>query len=139
MVFGSPRFAFGGYTANMNKSESLKHVPVSSIEEVVDEAMAYLPSNFDITKPENKVAVRKWMVRVCEVVVKQAADSMGKAAESAIQEAAALAINPDYYAEKKRGRERRKAHRAIMQNREKPKSRAEVAFERLSGESNVKM
>lgn len=120
------------------KSQSLKGLSIASIEETVDEAMSYLPQRFDISTPEGRDKVRKWMVRVCAVVVSKNADSMAQAAESAIQEAAALAINPDYYADRKRSREKRKAMRAIVQNQQKPKTRAEMQFERLR-DSTIKM
>jgi hypothetical protein len=116
---------------NQSKSEALKGVSVSSIEEVVDEAMSYLPSSFDISVPENRVMVRNWMVKVCGMVAHNNAESFARAAESAIQEAAALAINPEYYADRKKSREKRKAQRAIIQNQQKPKTRAEMAFDRL--------
>ena len=113
------------------KSEALKGVSISSVEEVVDEAMSYLPISFDISKPENREIVRKWMVRVCQMVAHNNAESFVRAAESAIQEAAALAINPGYYVDRKQAQEKRKAQRAIIQNQNKPKTRAELAFDRL--------
>jgi hypothetical protein len=122
----------------VKKSEALKGVPVTSIEAVVDRAMEYLPTSLDLALPEHRMRVREWMVRICHVVVTENADSFAAAAQSAIQEAAALVINPDYHREKKRGMERRKAARALRQTVEKPKTRAEVAFHRLD-DAAVKM
>ena len=122
----------GGEMGKQNKSEALKGITISSIEEVVDEAMSYLPASFDISIPENRMRVRSWMVRVCGMVAHNDAEyRFTRAAESAIQEAAALAINPDYYADRKKARGKRKAQRAIIQNSQKPKTIAEMAFDRL--------
>jgi hypothetical protein len=122
----------------VKKSEALKGVSIWSIEQTVDSAMEYLPLTLDLALPENRMKMRTWMVRVCQSVVHENADSFKKAVESAIEEAAALAINPDYHQEKKRGMARRKAARALRQVVEKPKSKAEAAFYRL-GEAAVKM
>jgi ATP phosphoribosyltransferase len=113
------------------KSECLKGLSITSIEETVDLAMEHLPESLDFVKPEHRNKMRCWMVRVCSAVISRNADSMVKVAESAIQEAAALAINPEYYATKKHRRDKRKALRAIVQNQQKPKTCSEIAFDRL--------
>lgn len=122
----------------IQKSEPLKGISIASVEETVDEAMAYIPENFDFSKPGNREAVRNWMVRVCSAVVQRNSDSMVKAAESAIKEAAALAVNPDYYATRRTQRDKRKVQRAIAQSQQMPKSRAQQQFERLD-QTGVKM
>lgn len=122
----------------VKKSEALKGVSVTPIEAVVDRAMLYLPATLDLALPEHRLRVREWMVRICHVVVTENADSFAAASQSAIQEAAALAINPDYHRDRKRRMEKYKAMRALRQTAEKPKTRAEVAFHGLD-ESATKM
>ena len=122
----------------VKKSEALKGVSVKPIEAIVDQAMEYLPSSLDLTLPENRLKMRTWMVRICHMVVTENAESFAAAAQSAIQEAAALAINPDYHRDRKRRMEKYKAMRALRQTEEKPKTRAEIAFHRLN-EAATKM
>lgn len=122
----------------MKKSESLKRVDLTPIEEIVDDAMEYLPERIDLSDPMNRQKIRNWMVRVCGTLAENNARAFGEAVQNAIQEAAALAINPEYYKERKRRREKRKALRAIIQNQDKPKSRAERQFYALK-DSAVKM
>jgi len=122
----------------MKKSEALKNVPVTSLEQIVDNAMDYLPNNLDLSLPENRLRIRNWMVRVCGVVATENARSFSAAATSAIEEAAALTINPQYYQERKRRKEKYKAMRALVQVSEKPKTKAQVEFDRL-GDSSVRM
>jgi CTP synthase (UTP-ammonia lyase) len=121
-----------------NKSEALKRVPIRSVEETVDQAMGYLPIGLDLTQLENRIKMRNWMVRICEIVLQNNAEAIGKAAQNAVQEALALAINPDYYAERKKRLVKRKARYALMQNIQKPKTRAQIDFDRLT-DAPVKM
>lgn len=116
------------------RSEAIRGIPIAHIEETIDAAMESVPvETIDLSLPENRAKLRRWMVRVCAAVVMRVADSMAKCAESAIQEAGALAINPDYYADIQKRREKRKIMKAAMQTQGKPRTRAEIAFERLTG------
>jgi hypothetical protein len=111
---------------------------VSPIEEVVDAAMQYLPSTINLSLPEDRAKVRQWMLRICARVTEHNINSFKDAAASAIEEAGALAINPQYYQERSDRRRKYKAQRAIAQVANKPKTRAEMAFERLQ-DAPVKM
>lgn len=117
----------------MKKSEPLKRVNISPVEEVVDEAMAYLPHSLDLSDSQNRLKLRGWMVRICNEVVRRNAESFSVAVSNAIQEAAALCVNPEYYAERKARQVKNKARRAILQNAQKPRTRAERVFEKLDG------
>lgn len=121
----------------MKKSTALKRIPVSPIEETIDEAMEHLPSTLDLSLPENRDKLRTWMVRVCSVVTIENARDFSKAAASAIEEAAHLAIDPKYHEERKKNREKYKAMRSTT-SLEKPLTKAEMDFVRMS-DATVKM
>jgi hypothetical protein len=122
----------------MKKSNALKNVSISPIEQTIDEAMEHLPTTLDLSLPENRSKFRLWMVRVCGIVATENAREFSKAAASAIEEAAALAINPKYHVERKKSREKYKAMRAMTQVSERPSTKAEIDFHRMS-DAAVKM
>jgi hypothetical protein len=122
------------------KSEALKGVSITPIEETVDAAMARLPIEIDLSIPANREKVREWMIRICGIVVRNAAENFQRATASALDEAAALAINPDYYRERNKRRTKYRADRALRQQQQASmmKTSAELAFEKL-GADEVKM
>ena len=122
----------------MKKSNTLKHVPITPIEEAVDAAMRYLPRDLDLSQTEARMKVRAWMVRIGEVIARDIAENSIEAAKKAIGEAAVLAVNPKYYEERKGRREKYKIQRAAQKKSETPSSRAEREFLLLK-DTQVKM
>lgn len=103
--------------------------------------MERLPEDLDLSLPESRLKIRSWMVRICNVVLKDAALDFSKAAAAAIEEAAALAIDPDYYLRREKRRKERRAAtaaRAVLNQSDDTKTKVELAFERLT-DSTVKM
>jgi len=115
----------------INKSEALKGVKISPLEEVIDVAMAHLPEHLDLSLPENRQKVRDWMIRIGGVILRNASEDAQRACASAIEECTALAINPDFYKVQKERRTKYKAQRALRQKMEAPKTRAQVVFDKL--------
>ena len=115
----------------MKRSDAIKGASISPIEDTVDRAMVHLPMSLDLSKSEDRERVRIWMVRICATVTQKNVRSFTDAAKRAIDEAGALAIDPKYYATRKKRREKYKVQRAVL-TKERSTPKAEREFNLMS-------
>ena len=122
------------------RSNALHHVVIPSVAQTVDEAMALVPPNFDVSQPENRAKVRDWMIRVCGVAIQNHANAASAAATRAIEEAAAIAIDPNHFKIVQKRRERQQQRIALRAEVERQKRlpSAMREFEKMT-EAKVRM